>query len=103
MSALKSITNAIAREKETKPWIAFCNQNQGVAPAVISYLSGGPRPTDAQLGGNKYALARRETEDARRALDVSMPAIPDVLKNGTVVSVPGVVENGRTEVVFIKP
>lgn len=103
MNAAESLAYAIARKKESKPWNAFVNQNPKVAPPVVAYLSGGPRPTDSQLGNNKYALDCVYTEDARRQLTVKKPSLPSILdSHGDVfVTVPGPVVNGRAEVAFI--
>ncbi len=71
MTALQSVTSAIARDRQSKPFAAFTAQNPGIAPLVIAYLDGGARPTDEQLGLNHYAHARVASEDARRALLVT--------------------------------
>lgn len=47
--------------------VPFHRDNPVVAPLVDTYLAGGPRPTDQQLGNNHYALGLVALEDARRA------------------------------------
>lgn len=47
--------------------VPFHRDNPGIAPLVDTYLAGGPRPTDQQLGNNHYALGLVALEDARRA------------------------------------
>ena len=76
MTALDDIIKSQANDQLSKPWDAFTRQNPGVAPLVVSYLAGGPRPTDAQLGKNYYALARVYEEDARRKLGETPPPPP---------------------------
>ena len=95
MSALQNITDAIARDRQSKPWENFVKQNPGMAPLVTAYLDGtGPRPSDAQLTSNgkqnHYAFARRASEDARLALEGDPPEVPELLKDfDIVISVPG--------------
>lgn len=66
MSVVDKISRSLSYDVQSKPWLAFNRDNPGIAPKVVAYLNGGARPTDAELGGNKYALARVYEEDARR-------------------------------------
>ena len=74
MSALEQITESLRRDRLSKPWAAFVRQNPIIAPLVTDYLyGGGPRPSDAQLEPNHYAVARVLAEDTRRSLIAALP------------------------------
>ena len=92
MTPLENITAAIAEDMLSNPWKNFIKQNPALGPKVRTYLNGGARPTDSELGNNHYAKARVGSEDARRALAQTAvaPAVPEQLGDyDVVISVPG--------------
>lgn len=74
MTALNLITDSL-EEHRLNEWYfqRFQKDNPVLAPLVIGYLDGGPRPTAEQLGANHYALGLVLAEDARRLLVVPPP------------------------------
>lgn len=66
MTILQLLTEALADLRASSGFRSFKRDNKNLAPLVEAYLDGGPRPTDAQLGANRYAQAVVGFEDARR-------------------------------------
>lgn len=109
MTALDDITRSLTEHRLNRFYYErFQRDNPNLAPAVIAYLDGGARPSDAFLGANHYALGLVLAEDARRKLAPTPPVggklrwAPPALSN-PVVRAAGPVPKGSGQDLRLTP
>lgn len=77
MSAYDDIVNSLHEGQQNRWYFQrFQQDNPNLAPAVLGYLVGGPRPSEELLGENHYARQFVFAEDARRKLAPAPPPPP---------------------------
>ncbi len=77
-AALDLITESIEEDRAAQYYGKWVRDNRVLGPLVESYLDGGARPSDAQIGNNRYGRSLVLAEDARRELTQEVPEAPVV-------------------------